>query len=562
MSTLTAQEGIKTRSNYLRGSLRESLADTATGALANDDVFVVKFHGSYIQDDRDSRETRRAAKLEPDWSFMIRTRTPGGVLTPSQWLGLSRIARDFGNQGLRLTTRQAIQFHGIIKRELKATMAAINAQLIDTIAACGDVNRNVLCSPNPVESAAHAEVFEWSKRISEHLLPNTRAYHEIWLDGEKQVLDGVVEPIYGPTYLPRKFKTAVVIPPQNDVDVYAHDLGFIAIIENGRLQGFNVSVGGGLGTSHGNLKTYPRLADVIGFITPEQTLAFAEAVLTTQRDFGDRTSRDNSKLKYTIIDRGLDWFKAEVERRLGFALPDPRPVRFTDQGDRFGWIQGHDGRWHLNLRIPAGRIRDDDGRPWLSGLEAIAAVHQGDFRLTPNQNLVIANVPAEAKDGIEALVVQYALDLYRQQTPLQRDALACVALPTCPLAMAEAERYLPDLLGKVSAIQAKHGLLQDPLVLRITGCPNGCARPYLSEVALIGKATGRYNLLLGGSVRGDRLVVLYRENIAEPEFLAVLDELLGRYASEREAGERFGDFLHRAGVLEGLKGVHRERSAA
>ncbi|AVP95757.1 sulfite reductase [Ahniella affigens] len=562
MSTLTAQEGIKTRSQYLRGTLKESLADGASGALAGDDTFVVKFHGSYIQDDRDSREERRAAKLEPDWTFMIRTRTPGGVLTPSQWLGVSQIARDYGNQGLRLTTRQAIQFHGIIKRELKATMAAINAQLIDTIAACGDVNRNVLCSPNPVETAAHAEVFEWSKRISEHLLPNTRAYHEIWLDGEKQNLEGVVEPIYGPTYLPRKFKTAVVIPPQNDVDVYAHDLGFIAIIENGQLQGFNVSVGGGLGTTHGNLKTYPRLADIIGFVTPEQTLAFAEAVLTTQRDFGDRTSRDNSKLKYTIIDRGLDWFKAEVERRLGFALPAPRPVGFTNQGDRFGWIEGHDGRWHLNLRIPAGRIRDEDGKPWLSGLEAIAGEHVGDFRVTPNQNLVIANVPASAKDRIDALVRQYALDLYEQQTPLQRDALACVALPTCPLAMAEAERYLPDLLGKVSALQAKYGLLQDPLVLRITGCPNGCARPYLAEVALIGKAAGRYNLLLGGSVRGDRLTVLYRENIAEPEFLSVLDGLLGRYAAERETGERFGDFVHRVGVLDGLKGVHRERGAA
>lgn len=562
MSTLTAQEGIKTRSQYLRGTLQESLADGASGALAGDDTFVVKFHGSYIQDDRDSREERRAAKLEPDWTFMIRTRTPGGVLTPSQWLGVSQIARDYGNQGLRLTTRQAIQFHGIIKRELKATMAAINAQLIDTIAACGDVNRNVLCSPNPVETAAHAEVFEWSKRISEHLLPNTRAYHEIWLDGEKQNLEGVVEPIYGPTYLPRKFKTAVVIPPQNDVDVYAHDLGFIAIIENGQLQGFNVSVGGGLGTTHGNLKTYPRLADVIGFVTPEQTLAFAEAVLTTQRDFGDRTSRDNSKLKYTIIDRGLDWFKAEVERRLGFALPAPRPVGFTNQGDRFGWIEGHDGRWHLNLRIPAGRIRDEDGKPWLSGLEAIAREHVGDFRVTPNQNLVIANVPASAKDRIDAVVRQYALDLYEQQTPLQRDALACVALPTCPLAMAEAERYLPDLLGKVSALQAKYGLLQDSLVLRITGCPNGCARPYLAEVALIGKAAGRYNLLLGGSVRGDRLTVLYRENIAEPEFLSVLDGLLGRYAAEREADERFGDFVHRVGVLDGLKGVHRERGAA
>jgi len=562
MSTPTAQEGIKTRSRYLRGTLDTSLADGASGALAADDVFIIKFHGSYIQDDRDVRESRRAARLEPDWTFMIRTRTPGGVVTPKQWLGLSAIARTYGNQGLRLTTRQAIQFHGIIKRELKATMAAINAQLIDTIAACGDVNRNVLCSPNPVDSRAHAEVFEWSKKISEHLLPNTRAYHELWLDGEKQELDGVVEPIYGPTYLPRKFKTAVVIPPQNDVDIYAHDLGYIAIIEHGQLIGFNVTVGGGLGTSHGKLTTYPRLADVLGFVTPDQTLAIAEAVLTTQRDFGDRTSRDNSKLKYTIVDRGLDWFRGEVERRLGFTLPPPRPFVFTGQGDRFGWLEGHDGLWHLNLRIPAGRIRDTEGQPWLTGLDAIAAVHTGDFRITPNQNLVIGAVTGEQRDVIDSLVRQYALDGHDRQTPLERDALACVAMPTCPLAMAEAERYLPELLGKVSAIQARHGVLADPLVLRITGCPNGCARPYLAEVALIGKATGRYNLLLGGSVQGDRLAVLYRENVAEPEFLAVIDELVGRWASERGAGERFGDFLHRVGVLAGFNGVHRERSAA
>jgi sulfite reductase (NADPH) hemoprotein beta-component len=549
MSEPSPVERIKRESRLLRGTLVDSLADRLTAAIREDDTALIKFHGSYQQDDRDIREERRRQKLEPAYSFMIRTRLPGGVCTPRQWLALDEIARGRGNGTLRLTTRQAFQLHGVIKGDLKATMAAINATLIDTIAACGDVNRNVLASANPVESRAHAAVYEWAKKLSEHLLPRTRAYHEIWLDGEKVAGTEEVEPIYGPTYLPRKFKAAIAVPPVNDVDVFAQDLGFIAILEDGELQGFNLAVGGGLGTTHGEAATYPRLADVVGFLKPEQLPAVAEAVVTTQRDFGDRTNRKHARLKYTIDDRGLDWFVGEITRRQGFALEPARPFGFTSTGDRFGWTEGYDGRWHLTLRIESGRVADTTAGATLTGLREIARVHRGDFRLTPNQNLIVANVEPAERRFIDALVVRYGLDAHVRSTPVHRDALACVALPTCSLAMAEAERYLPGFVRQVEARLAAHGLRDEPITLRITGCPNGCARPYLAEVALIGKAPGRYNLYLGGDARGQRLNALYRENIDEPTILAALDEVFGRFAAERQPRERLGDFAWRAGLV-------------
>ncbi|MBV6422734.1 MAG: Sulfite reductase [NADPH] hemoprotein beta-component [Steroidobacteraceae bacterium] len=550
---LSPVEHIKAASRGLRGTLEASLADAPTGALADDDTQLLKFHGSYQQDDRDLREERRLQKLEPAYSFMIRTRLPGGVCTPQQWLALDEIARVHGNGTLRLTTRQAFQFHGVVKRDLKATMAAINATLIDTIAACGDVNRNVIASANPVESRVHAEVYGWATRISEHLRPRTRAYYEIWLGEEKVAGTPEAEPIYGPTYLPRKFKIAIAVPPHNDVDVFAHDLGLIAILDEGpqgvQLAGFNVAVGGGLGATHGDATTYPRIAQVIGFVQPTDTLAVIEAVVTTQRDFGDRSNRKRARLKYTIETMGLEAFVAEVERRAGVRLAPARPYRFTTNGDRFGWTEGFDGRWHLNLRIPAGRIADRDSARQLSGLRAIAEVHRGDFRLTANQNLVIANVAAEERASIDALVLDHGLDLYTRAPPSSLNALACVALPTCPLAMAEAERYLPDFLAAFEARLAHHGLAQLPVLVRISGCPNGCSRPYLAEVALVGKAPGRYNLHLGGNASGERLNVLYRENLAEAAILEALDPLLWQFANERRPGELFGDFLWRAKLL-------------
>jgi sulfite reductase (NADPH) hemoprotein beta-component len=552
MSTpaLSVVEAIKTASRRLRGTLLESLADPVTGAIAEADTQLIKFHGSYQQDDRDLREERRVAKLEPAYSFMIRTRLPGGVVTPAQWLKLDAIATGYANGSLRLTTRQAFQYHGVIKRELKATLKAINASLIDTVAACGDVNRNVLVAANPLQSRAHAAVYAHAKALSEFLLPKTRAYYEIWLDEEKVASSGEeVEPVYGATYLPRKFKIGFAVPPVNDVDVFANDLGYIAIIENGELVGFNVTAGGGLGATHGEPNTYPRLADVLGFITPEQAIAAAEAVVTTQRDFGNRADRKRARLKYTIDERGPAWFKGEVERRAGFAFAPARPFHFDHNGDRFGWSEGEDGRAHLTLRIEAGRIADRPGAPHLKGLREIAKVHRGEFRLTPNQNLIVANVAPTERAQIDALIQTHGLDGYASATPLRLNALACVAFPTCPLAMAEAERYLPDLLTKLEASLVAHGLKNAPISLRISGCPNGCSRPYLGEIALVGKAPGRYNLMLGADARGQRLNTLYRENIDESEILQTLDPLFARYATESPDAEGFGDFLVRAGIV-------------
>lgn len=548
-------EDIKQHSARLRGTLLASLANPVTGALNDDDQTLIKYHGSYQQDDRDIREERRLAKLEPAYAFMIRTRTPGGVVTPAQWLKLDAIATTYAERGLRITTRQAFQFHGVIKTQLKATMQAINAALIDTLAACGDVNRNVAVAANPLQSAAHATVHAQAAALSEHLLPNTRAYYEIWLDEERVAGSGSEdEPVYGATYLPRKFKIGFAIPPYNDVDVFAQDLGFIAIVEGEEAIGYNVSVGGGMGATHGDAETYPRLGDVIGFVTPQQLTAVAEAVITTQRDFGNRVLRKRARLKYTIDDHGLDWFKAEVERRAGFPLSPARPFDFVHNGDRFGWVDGADGLAHLTLRIVAGRIWDRDGVEHLTGLREIARVLDeadagAQFRMTPNQNLVIAGVPASLRSRVDALVAQYGLDTHASATPLKKNALACVALPTCGLAMAEAERYLPGFTDKVQALLDANGLREAPIHLRISGCPNGCSRPYLGEIALVGKAPGRYNLMLGADHRGQRLNTLYRENIDEAQILDALDPVFARYAAERGESEGFGDFLVRAGIV-------------
>lgn len=542
-------EKIKAASRRLRGTIVESLADPSTGALREDDQQLIKFHGTYQQDDRDLREERRLAKLEPAYSFMIRTRLPGGACTPAQWLVLDGLAGRYGNGTMRLTSRQAFQLHGVIKRELKETIAAMNAALIDSIGACGDVNRNVLASVSAPQSVVHAEVQSWARQLSEHLMPRTRAYHEIWLDGERVGGGEEVEPIYGATYLPRKFKAAIAVPPINDVDVFAHDLGFIAIVEDGRLAGFNLTVGGGLGATHGDPATFPRLADLAGFLAPELLLPFAEAVVTTQRDYGDRGERKHARLKYTIADRGLDWFKAEIERRAGVALQAARAFEFTSSGDRHGWSEGYDGRWQLTLHIESGRVADHGDRRLRTGLSRIAQIHRGDFRLTPNQNLVIAGVEAADRWRIDALVAGYGLDSHRSAPPIRREALACVAMPTCPLAMAEAERYLPAVTSALGQLMDQHGLGGEPILFRISGCPNGCSRPYLAEIALVGKAPGRYNLHLGGDRKGQRLNRLYRENLDEREFLEALSPLFAAWASDRLQDEGFGDFLHRSGLL-------------
>jgi sulfite reductase (NADPH) hemoprotein beta-component len=544
-------ERIKEASRYLRGTLAEGLAEEITGAIVEDDQQLVKFHGMYLQDDRDLRGERGRKKMEKAFSFMIRVRIPGGVLKPSQWLALDDIARNYANGTMRITTRQTIQLHGVIKTNLKQAMARIDAALLTTIAACGDVNRNVICNPNPRQSRAYATAMEMAHAVSDHLLPRTPAYREIWLDGEKIAggePEDVIEPLYGAHYLPRKFKVAVAVPPSNDVDVFAHDLGFIAILgKAGEVTGYNVTVGGGMGMTHGDLDTYPRTADVMGFCKPQEAIAISEAVLTVQRDWGDRSERKHARLKYTIEDRGLDAFRAEVERRSGVKLGKPRPYTFTSTGDRYGWTDGDNGRAHLTLFIENGRLKDIAGVQMMTGLRRIAEMHDGDLRLTANQNVIIADVRPENRQAIEALVAEHGLTA--QASALRRNSMACVALPTCGLALAESERYLPDLLTALEERLALRGLAEDEIVIRMTGCPNGCARPYLAEIGLVGKGPGRYNLYLGAAFDGSRLSKLYAEDLDHGGIITTLDPLFAAYAKERAAGEHFSQFVIRSGVV-------------
>jgi sulfite reductase (NADPH) hemoprotein beta-component len=548
---LHKNEHLKAESNFLRGNILRDLADHSTGGITEESAQLTKFHGIYAQDDRDQRNARRREGREKAFSFMARVRLPGGVCTPAQWLALDTLADERANGTLKLTTRQAFQFHGILKGDLWRAINGMNRSLLDTLAACGDVNRNVMCNPNPEQSGLHAEVYRIANAISEHLLPRSRAYHELWVGDE--LLGGgepETEPIYGRTYLPRKFKIGVAVPPSNDVDLFSQDLGYIAITgPDGSLSGFNVTVGGGLGMSHNQLETFPRLADVLGFCTPEQAVAVAEHVVTVQRDFGDRTDRKHARLKYTIADRGLDWFRTQVEARLGERLGAPRPWQFTHTGDRYGWVAGEDGRSHFTLFILSGRVKDEPGYRLKTALREIALAHKGDLRLTANQNLIIANVAAADRPRIEALLARHGLATANDASGLRLNALSCVALPTCGLALAESERYLPELVSLLEQEFAAAGLARDAVTLRITGCPNGCGRPFLAEIGLVGKSPGKYNLYLGAAFDGSRMNALYRPNVPETELLGLLGPIIRRYAAERTPGERFGDFTVRAGYV-------------
>ncbi len=545
---LSANEIIKINSNYLRGTIAEGLADLSTGAMAEDDQQLLKFHGTYQQDDRDLRTERRKQKLEKAYSFMIRIRVPGGVATPEQWLQVDRMADDYANGTIKLTTRQAFQFHGVIKKNLKQTIKEINQFAMDTIAACGDVNRNVMCNPNPYLSDVHAEVLKVSQAISDHLTPQTRAYHEIWLDGEKvESSEEEVEPIYGKTYLPRKFKITVAVPPSNDVDVFANCLSFIAIVEGGKLVGFNVAVGGGMGASHNNNETYPRLADVIGFCTTEQVVDVAEKVVLVQRDFGDRTDRKHARFKYTVDDHGPEWILAKLNEYLGYELGPVREFAFEDNGDRYGWVEDSNGNSHFTLFVQGGRVLDKPDYRLRTGLREIAKVHDGDFRLTANQNLMIANISPAKRAQIQQLMDQFGISTSHEKSALRLNSLACVALPTCGLSLAEAERYLPEVLTELEEVIEQSGLRHDAITIRMTGCPNGCARPYLAEIGFVGRAPGKYNVYLGGGFAGQRLSKLYRESVPGEQIKELLSPLISQYAKERLDGERFGDFCIRAG---------------
>lgn len=542
---LSELERIKYDSHYLHGTLVESLADPVTGSLSFADTQISKFHGMYQQTDRDLDKERKRQKLEPAFSFLIRVRIPGGVVNATQWLQMDAISEQYANHTLKLTTRQTFQLHGVIKSNLKKTIQQINVGLMDTIAACGDVTRNVMSHPNPAESPLHAEMSDLARRISEHLLPSTTAYHEIWLD-QILIADSKkeVEPLYGNRYLPRKFKIAVVLPPYNDCDVFSQDLGFIAIVENNQIKGYNIAVGGGMGSTFGLPEAYPRLAEVIGYCLPEQVVDIAEKILMVQRDNGNRQDRKRSRMKYTIDDHGIEWFKNEVEKYLGYAFQHAKPFAFIRNGDRLGWKKGIDSKWSLTLFVEGGRVADKDNFKLKSALREVAKNIAGQFILTGNQNLIIANVTSEEKKNISLILNQHGV-LPGDISGMRQNSIACVALPTCGLANAEAERYLPSLITKIETLLAKYKLLKEEIVIRMTGCPNGCARPYLAEIGFVGKSEGHYNLYLGGNFIGTRLNTLYKETLTEPEILSELQPIIADYAQNRELGEKLGDFVIR-----------------
>jgi sulfite reductase (NADPH) hemoprotein beta-component len=546
---LVANEGIKSASQHLRGNLKAEFTDLSTPHVTPDAEQLIKFHGTYIQDDRDQRLALKKAGQDKAWSFMLRVRLPGGKATPQQWLVLDALAAQYQFPSLRLTTRQTFQFHGVLKGQMKPLVQRMHEVLLDSIAACGDVNRNVMAPVNPEQSPVLEQVYADAKGWSDYALPKSRAYHEIFLD-EELVAGGQPEqePMYGDTYLPRKFKTGFAVPPSNDVDVYSQDLGFISVIEGGQLAGYDVTVGGGLGMSHGNDETFPRLADTLGFITREQVNAVGHAVITTQRDHGDRTNRKHARLKYTIEDRGIAWFKAEVEKRSGVTFGPARAGRFTTVQDQHGWHQNADGTWFYGLHILSGRIIDRTGWTMKSALREIASLlvgTRGDFRLTPSQNLTISGLDATTKAHVESILARHGLDRENERSGLRLNALSCVALPTCGLALAESERALPDILAKFETLLDENGLSHDAISLRVTGCPNGCARPYLAEIGFVGKAPGKYALYLGAAYEGTRLNRLVAPSITIDDSIKLLAPVIKRYALERLPGEKFGDFCQR-----------------
>ncbi|KAF2129616.1 thiamine diphosphate-binding protein [Dothidotthia symphoricarpi CBS 119687] len=550
-------EDMKAASNFLRGTIEEGLADVSTGAISASDQQLTKFHGTYMQDDRDLRDERKAQGLEPAYSFMIRCRLAGGIATPQQWLQMDEISTKLGNETMKLTTRQTFQFHGIVKGKLKPAMQAINKSLMTTIAACGDVNRNVMCSSLPTQSKYHAQVHAVSQKISDHLLPSTTAYHEIWLEDdetkEKRKVSGEAlqdhEPLYGPLYLPRKFKITIAIPPHNDTDVYAHDIGLIAIKgADGNLEGFNLLAGGGMGVTHNNKKTYPRTGSMFGYVPAEDVHIACEKIMLVQRDHGDRKNRKHARLKYTIDDMGVDVFRGKVEELWGQRFADPKSFKFDSNVDTFGWQKDEDGLNHFTLFIENGRIEDTAEFPMKTGLIEVAKAHKGEFRLTGNQHLILSNVADEDLPAMKELLKKWKLDNVNF-SGMRLSSSACVAFPTCGLAMAESERYLPVLISKLESTLEESGLRQDSIVMRMTGCPNGCARPWLAEVAFVGKAYGAYNMYLGGGYHGQRLNKLYRSSIKEEEILEIMRPMIKQYAKERNDGEHFGDFVIRKGYI-------------
>jgi sulfite reductase (NADPH) hemoprotein beta-component len=541
---LTRNEGLKQSNPLLTGTIAQTLADEATDRFSEDDYEFLKFHGVYQQDDRDKR------KVAKHYMMMVRTRFPGGVLSGAQYVVCDDLAGKYGNNTMRITTRQDFQFHGVLKSNLRATLRALNEALMTTIAACGDVARNVMAPPTPATSPLGEEVLAQARHLSSVLAPKTPAYHSIWIEGQEVDLNPAtstpfVDPLYGQSYLPRKFKTAFAIPPLNDVDIFTNDLGFVAITDGNKLLGYNLLVGGGLGMSHGNAQTFPRLADLIGFFFPQHLEAVAKAVLTIHRDFGDRTNRKHARLKYVLAERGADWFRSELERRLGIRLEAAKAFQFTRQGDRLGWHQQADGNWFLGLFIENGRIKDSDGCQLKTGLRRVIETFQPEVRLTPSQNLLLVNVRPDQRASIDHLLAEHGISPNNPFSRTRLASMACPALPTCGLALAESERALPGLLTQLESLLADLGLQNEELIVRMTGCPNGCSRPYTAEIAFVGKAPNKYQLYLGGNEASTRLNRLFKDGLKSDDLLSELRRVLSRYVAERQPAERFGDFCAR-----------------
>jgi sulfite reductase (NADPH) hemoprotein beta-component len=541
--TLTRNESLKEGKPLLTGTIAETLADPALESFTKDDYEFLKFHGIYQQEDRDKRKTGKS------WIYMVRTKFPGGALSADQYLACDRLADQYGNGTLRVTTRQDFQFHGVVKTNLRQTMHDLNKALISTLGACGDLERNVMAPPTPATSPLVDHVIAEARRLSDVLMPQTRAYHQIWVEGAPVNFDEEnkthVDPIYQRCYLPRKFKTGFAIPPLNDIDIFTNDLGFVVIADGDKLEGYNLLAGGGLGMSHGNAQTFPRLADVVGFFEPQHLETMAKAVITVHRDFGDRTNRKHARLKYVIAERGVKWFRQEVEQRAGIELQPARPFQFTKQGDLLGWHQQTNGNHFLGLFVENGRIQDKDGYRLKSGLKAVAEKFQPEVRLTASQNVLLVNVSAGDRDAITRLLAEHGVSVENPFSATRLASMACPAMPTCGLALAESERVLPDIITQFEQLLKEIGLNNDEFIIRMTGCPNGCARPYMAEIALVGKGPGRYQLYFGGNEASTRLARVYKEVVKADELLHELRVVLSRYAKERQPGERFGDFSDR-----------------
>jgi sulfite reductase (NADPH) hemoprotein beta-component len=541
-------ELIKEANTTLAGSIASTLADPNTDRFSDDDSQFLKFHGIYQQDDRDKRKTNKT------YMFMVRGRLPGGVVGPDQYLTFDRVSSEYANNTLRITSRQGFQFHGVMKSGLGKLIKGINDALSTTLAACGDVNRNVMAPSTPARSPLTERVLEDARLLSKALLPKTPAYHQIWVEGQPlnlgDTVKDFVDPLYGKTYLPRKFKVAFAIPPLNDIDVLTNDLALIAIEENGELVGYNLGAGGGLGMSHGNAETYPRVADVIGFIKPQDIEAFAKATLTIHRDFGDRTNRKHARLKYVLEEKGPDWFREEAEKRTGIKFELARPYKFTKQGDLFGWHKQLDGNFFLGLFVETGRIKDTPEVQLKTALRKVVEQFRTEIRLTPSQNLIIANVASANVEAINRVLKEHGVVVENQATAVRAASMACPALPTCGLALSESERVMPSIISRIEDVLKEVGLPGEEIIVRMTGCPNGCARPYMAELGFVGRAPNKYNIYFGGNEGCTRLNRVFKENVKGEDLLNELRPVFARFAAERQNGERFGDWSDRVILAE------------